>query len=120
MTLCTNPVDDLDSIEGHLRSANTQDSSDCVKKLICELHSSKGEEPLAWDEELIRHAVDNRQVHRSCDRYVYFRHVSYACILLNSRIDYSSPFVQFQLAADLGQKQPEQCSVVFSRFPNNY
>lgn len=42
----------------HLRSANIQDSSDCVKRLICELNAARG--PLDWDEELIQRAVSNR------------------------------------------------------------
>ena len=71
----------------HLQSASLQDSSDCVKRLICEL---RGKPRLDWDEELIMRAIP-------------------------SQIDYASPIIQFELAADLGQRRPEQCGVVYSR-----
>lgn len=75
------------SILDDLQSASIQDSTDCVKRLICEL---KSKPQLDWDEELIMHTIP-------------------------PNLDYSSPIIQFQLAADLGQKNPEQCSVVYSR-----
>jgi hypothetical protein len=61
-----------------------------VKRLICELRSKNYESDLDWDEQLI---------------YEYIRPV----------IDYTSPIVQFQLAADLGERQGDQCKVVYSR-----
>jgi len=74
-------------VEDNLISANLQDSSDCVKRLICEL---QGKRTPDWDEALIVTAVE-------------------------SNIDYSSPHVQFQLAADLGRRNADQCAIVYSR-----
>eukprot|EP00095_Tigriopus_kingsejongensis_P005941 maker-scaffold316_size209483-snap-gene-1.38 protein:Tk05941 transcript:maker-scaffold316_size209483-snap-gene-1.38-mRNA-1 annotation:"PREDICTED: uncharacterized protein LOC103505216" len=75
------------SILDDLQSASIQDSTDCAKRLICELKSKK---ELDWDEELIMQTIP-------------------------PQLDYASPIIQFQLAADLGQKNPEQCSIVYSR-----
>ncbi len=49
----------METIESHLRSSNVQDSSDCVKKLICELHGAEDYDQLNWDEKLILNAVSN-------------------------------------------------------------
>ncbi len=48
----------LDMTESHLRSANVQDSSDCVKRLLCELNSVPVDD-MTWDEELILRSVSN-------------------------------------------------------------
>lgn len=77
------------TIEDDLVSASYQDSSDCVKRLICELRS-KPRGQLAWDEDLIMGAIP-------------------------SRLDYASPIIQLMLAADLGNRMPDQCGVVYSR-----
>ena len=61
-----------------LQSASLQDSGDCVKRLLCELQAK---EELDWDEKLIMGSVPRR-------------------------IDYASPIIQLQLAADLGQRNP--------------
>ena len=66
-----------------------QDSEDCVKRLICELHGVPFSD-LAWDEKLIRSHI-------------------------KPQLDYTSRIIQFQLAADLGKKQPAQCQHVYSR-----
>ncbi len=75
---------------GDLKSANIQDSSDCVKRLLCELQGKIGDAGLDWDERLI---------------YDY----------ISPSLNYDSPIIQFQLAADLGSRNPEQCRVVYSR-----
>ena len=73
-----------------LRSAHVEDSSDCVKRLLCELQS-KNDVDLSWDELLIKGAI-------------------------SSAIDYTSSTLQFQLAVDLGRRQGlEQCATVYSR-----
>ena len=60
-----------------------------MKRLICEL-KSKPRAQLAWDEELIMDSIP-------------------------SRLDYASPIIQLMLAADLGNRMPDQCGVVYSR-----
>lgn len=71
-----------------LRSAHLEDSSDCVKRLLCEIQSKSD---LTWDEKLIKDLVP-------------------------SSIDYDSPTLQFHLAVDLGRKMNgNQCSVVYNR-----
>ncbi len=74
-----------------LASASLQDSSDCVKRLICELRT-RSERSFAWDEALIMRAIP-------------------------ARIDYASPVIQLELAADLGKRSrsADQCGVVYSR-----
>ena len=73
-----------------LRSAHIEDSSDCIKRLLCELQS-KNDVDLSWDELLIKGAI-------------------------SSAIDYTSPTLQFQLAVGLGRRQGlDQCSTVYSR-----
>ncbi len=54
-----------DMTESHLRSANLQDSGDCVKRLLCELNADGGGgggggAAMDWDEELIMRAVSTR------------------------------------------------------------
>ena len=72
-----------------LRSAHFEDSSDCVKRLLCELQSKS--EDLSWDEILIQNMIE-------------------------PKIDYTDPTLQFSLAVDLGRKQDAlQCSIVYSR-----
>jgi len=70
-----------------LRSANQEDSSDCTKRLLCELQTKQN---LSWDEKLMKNAVP-------------------------SNIDYSSPTLQMNLAVALGLNNPQQCGVVFNR-----
>lgn len=77
----------LNLAEAALQSANQEDSSDCTKRLLCELQSK---ENLSWDEELLKNAVP-------------------------SEIDYSSPTLQMNLAVALGLNNPQQCEVVFNR-----
>ena len=74
-----------------MESSNKQDSEDCVKRLICELHGSS--EPLAWDERLIKNYIE-------------------------PELDYTSPIIQFQLAANLGKRQVSACVSVYSRYAN--
>lgn len=74
-----------------LRSANQEDSSDCTKRLLCELQTM--ENP-TWDEALLRDAVP-------------------------STIDYTSPTLQMNLAVALGLNNPQQCSTVFNRCQYN-
>lgn len=87
-------VDDEETVLSDLRSANIQDSNDCVKRLLCELQARyENGEKLTWDEELI---------------------LSY----ISPNIDYNSPIIQFHLAAHLGSmnpQNPEQCRIVYSR-----
>ncbi len=47
--------------------------------------------------------------------YINLAHFSDLSFSTFSSIDYASPFVQFQLAADLGTQRPDQCRVVYSR-----
>ena len=77
-----------EEILSDLESSNKQDSEDCAKRLICELYGSS--ETLAWDERLIKN---------------YIQPV----------LDYASPIIQFQLAADLGRRQVSACVTVYSR-----
>ena len=74
-----------------MESSNKQDSEDCVKRLICELHGSS--EPLVWDERLIKNYIE-------------------------PELDYTSPIIQFQLAANLGKRQVSACVSVYSRYAN--
>ena len=84
-------MDPYGDYEYALRSAHLEDSSDCIKRLLCELQS-KPDSDLAWDELLIKGAI-------------------------SSNIDYASPTLQFQLAVGLGRRQGEaQCATVYSRF----
>ena len=61
-----------------------------MKRLICELRGKSKRTALDWDEALIMKSIP-------------------------AKIDYASPIIQFQLAADLGKKRPDQCQVVYSR-----
>jgi len=70
-----------------LLSSNQEDSSDCTKRLLCELQTR---ENLSWDEELLRNAVP-------------------------SQIDYTSPTLQMSVAVALGKNNPQQCGVVYNR-----
>ena len=60
-----------------------------MKRLICELHGSS--QPLAWDEMLIKNYIE-------------------------PELDYTSPIIPFQLAANLGKRQVSQCQSVYSRY----
>ena len=77
-----------EEILSDLESSNKQDSEDCAKRLICELYGSS--ETLAWDERLIKNYIQ-------------------------PKLDYASPIIQFQLAADLGRRQVSACVTVYSR-----
>ena len=77
-----------EEILSDLESSNKQDSEDCVKRLICELYGSSA--PLAWDERLIKNYIE-------------------------PELDYTSPIIQFQLAANLGKRQVSACVSVYSR-----
>ena len=81
-----------EEILGNLQSSNKQDSEDCVKRLICELHGSS--DPLAWDERLIKSYIE-------------------------PQLDYASPIIQFQLAANLGKRQVAACVSVYSRYSSS-
>lgn len=70
-----------------LLSSNQEDSSDCTKRLLCELQTK---ENLSWDEELLKNAVP-------------------------SQIDYTSPTLQMNVAVALGRNNPQQCGVVYNR-----
>lgn len=70
-----------------LLSSNQEDSSDCTKRLLCELQTR---ENLSWDEELLKNAVP-------------------------SQIDYTSPTLQMNVAVALGKNNPKQCGVVYNR-----
>jgi len=70
-----------------LLHSNQEDSSDCTKRLLCELQTK---ENLSWDEELLKNAVP-------------------------SQIDYTSPTLQMNVAVALGKNNPQQCEVVYNR-----
>ena len=82
-------VESNGDIEFNLRQAHLEDSSDCVKRFVCEIQS-KNEQDLAWDENLFKK-------------------------IISSDVDYESPILQFQLAADLGTKKSDRCSEVYNR-----
>lgn len=76
-------------VEQALTLANIEDSTDCTKRLICEL--KRKPDPM-WDERLIQKAVSDR-------------------------VSFASPAVQFELAAEIGNKEgPKQCVVAFRRW----
>ena len=84
----------------YLKIAHIEDSTDCVKRLICEFgqleRSGYDMNNLPWDVALIKLAIQD---------------------VIPNEIDYSKPWAQFNLAAHIGRKQNiQQCPIVYGRF----
>ena len=84
----------------YLKIAHIEDSTDCVKRLICEFgqleRSGYDMNNLPWDVAIIKLAIQE---------------------VIPNEIDYSKPWAQFNLAAHIGRKQNiQQCPIVYGRF----
>lgn len=88
--ICLTGQDDDGTVEASLKSSHLEDSSDCVKRLLCELQAIKDRD-LSWDEYVIKKSI-------------------------LPVLDYSSPTLQFNIAADVGRQEGiDQCSIVYNR-----
>ncbi|QQP48649.1 Uncharacterized protein FKW44_009025, partial [Caligus rogercresseyi] len=80
-----------DRVPELLSESSTDDTSECIKKLICILHGITPKRR-TWDEQKIVEAI-------------------------SPKLEFQSQNIQLQLAAKLGRTKPAQCPEVYSRCP---